>query len=168
VIARSLFLAILLSAQAAMADTSIETEKLRLDFDSTGQLRSAFACFPACTGDNARVQQFGDDGVIVFPRQGSAWQKSSSRTETHYLLSFSDGRGASMSWKIPLQGYLLELEAAGVGGLELRSGESFRPREAAGFGTWLEQARYALIRSVLDPDGETAASCRADAANGRG
>ena len=28
-----------------------------------------------------------------------------------------------------------------------RSGESFRPREAAGFGGWLEQSRYAILHA---------------------
>ena len=111
-----------------------------------GQLRSAFACFPACTGDRVRVQQFGDAGVIGFRAPGSGdWRKTEKRTESHYELSFENGSGASLQWRIPFEGYLLELEMKGVDGLDIRSGESFRPREAAGFGTWLEQSRYAVI-----------------------
>lgn len=133
-------------AAEAGANTQVTTDTLRLTFDDSGQLQAAFACFPVCTGENIRVQQFGDSGVIGFTaaRRG-AWTRTENHTDTHYELIFSQPAGASLSWKIPVKGYRLELEQNGPGRVKLSSGASFRPREAAGFGTWLEQSRYVVI-----------------------
>jgi YidC/Oxa1 family membrane protein insertase len=137
-------LALSLAVDAA-AETQVTTDSLRLTFDDAGQLKAAIACFPACTGEGARVQQFGDDGVIGFPSGGSgSWDRSETHSETHYELTFSKGL-ASLTWRIPVRGHRLELEQAGLSGVTLVSGESFRPREAAGFGNWLEQSRYVVI-----------------------
>ena len=132
-------------ASEAAAETQVTTDSLRLTFDDSGQLKAAIACFPACTGDRARVQQFGDSVVIGFGNRGGAWERTEHRTETHYELSFSQPGGASLTWRVPVRGYRLELEQVGISGVTLRSGESFRPREAAGFGNWLEQSRYVVI-----------------------
>jgi YidC/Oxa1 family membrane protein insertase len=131
-----------------MAETQVTTDSLRLTFDDAGQLQSAIACFPACAGENARIQQFGDSGVIGFQAARSGrWDRTESHTETHYELVFSQDSGASLTWRIPVRGYRLELEQTGITGVVLRSGESFRPRPAAGFGNWLEQSRYVVIHS---------------------
>jgi YidC/Oxa1 family membrane protein insertase len=86
------------------------------------------------------------------------------------VLEFTGPDGAAQSWRIPQRGYRLELELRSVPSLALRSGESFRPRDAAGFGGWLEQLRYLVIhagevRQVgLDeePDAEDAAGLATD------
>jgi YidC/Oxa1 family membrane protein insertase len=70
------------------------------------------------------------------------WTQVSNHSDTHFVLRFEHTSGALLSWKIPLSGYLLELEAEAAGPLLIHSGTSFRPREAAGFGGWLEQTRY--------------------------
>jgi YidC/Oxa1 family membrane protein insertase len=131
---------------AVVADTTVSTQSLRLTFDDRGNLESAIACFPACSGEQVRLQQFADDGMVTFGSSSSGrWTVSQQRLATLHELTFSGPEGARLTWRIPERGYLVELETAGVDGLSLRSGTSFRPREAAGFGNWLEQSRYAFI-----------------------
>ena len=130
----------------AEAATTVNTQTLRLTFDGQGNLESAIACFPACSGESVRLQQFADDGLIrIGPRAGGRWAVAENRSADHHELSFTGPDGSRLAWRIPQQGYRLELELATGAGLSIRSGPSFRPREAAGFGNWLEQSRYAII-----------------------
>ena len=132
----------------AMAETLVSTDTLRLGFDDSGRMQSAIACFPACSGENPRIQQFGDAAVIGFGDAGSGrWEKTENRTEEHYVLEFRNKSGASLTWRIPVHGYRVELEHYGVRQVTIHSGESFRPRESAGFGNWLEQSRYAVLHA---------------------
>jgi len=145
-----LFMAVLAlgSGADAMAETLINTDTLRLTFDDAGNLQSAIACFPACSGQGARIQQFGDSSIIGFGQESpGAWMRNQSRLETHYELQFNHASGASLIWRVPNHGYRVELDISGIRGMSVRSGASFRPRDAAGFGTWLEQSRYAIIDS---------------------
>ncbi|MFC1695597.1 membrane protein insertase YidC [Pseudomonadota bacterium] len=145
-----IFMALLaLSASAeAVAETGINTDSLRLTFDSAGNLQSALACFPACTGENARVQQFADASAIRMESAGKGrWTQSENSTQTHYELTFRQDSGASLTWRIPFHGYSVDLEHSGIESMTIQSGESFRPREAAGFGNWLEQSRYVILDS---------------------
>jgi YidC/Oxa1 family membrane protein insertase len=135
-----------LCANLAEAATTVNTQTLRLTFDGQGNLESAIACFPACSGDSVRLQQFADrDLVRIGPRAGGAWAVTEKALEAHHELSFTGPDGGRLTWRIPQQGYRVELELAGSTGLSIRSGEAFRPREAAGFGNWLEQSRYTVI-----------------------
>lgn len=158
-----LTLVLLAAATAAQAQTTITTETLRLTFDTRGNLATAIACFPACAGNEVRLQQFGDDTVVGFPgAEGGTWRLSERVDGDHRELLFEKAGGAVLRWRIPARGYRLEVEAHRVGAPLLRSGEPFRPREAAGFGDWLEQSRYVLIDGgdvrqigldeTLDPD----------------
>lgn len=135
-----------LASTQVLAQTVINTESLRLTFGENGDLQSAVACFPACKSENARVQQFGDDAVIEITRVGGGrWSRATSKTETHYELIYRQDSGASLTWRIPIHGFSVELEHSGISGITLLSGESFRPREASGFGNWLEQSRYVIL-----------------------
>jgi len=139
---------LLAAAGGAEAQSSITTQTLRLGFDASGNLQSAIACFPSCSGENTRIQQFGDASVIGFgPAAAGRWEQAEDETETHYEIRFERRDGAVLTWRIPFQGYRVELEATGLEQMSIRSGESFRPRDAAGFGNWLEQSRYAVIHS---------------------
>jgi len=131
----------------ASADTLVNTETLRLTFDDSGDLRSAIACFPSCSGESARVQQFADAAVISFEQAArGGWEKTETRTEEHHEIGFRND-SASLTWRIPIRGFRIELEHSGIGELSIQSGKSFRPRQAAGFGNWLEQSRYVAIHS---------------------
>ena len=65
----------LIACTDAMAETLVNTDTLRLTFDDLGSLQSAIACFPACSGENPRIQQFGDASVIGFGERKSALGK---------------------------------------------------------------------------------------------
>ena len=128
------------------AATTLETSHLRLTFDASGNLSTAIACFPACTGERVRVQQFASESVIAVEGGGPApAARSDQRRDVHHELRFTRPGGVSLTWKIPESGYRIGLELTGADALLMRSGEPFRPRPAAGFGNWLEQIRYLAI-----------------------
>ena len=142
----------LFSSAQAWAETSISTETLRLTFGASGELQSAIACFPSCSADEVRIQQFGGDGVVNTGGPGSgSWSQRREPGDGYVDLVFRHTSGVERSWRIPQRGYRLGLAMSDGGGLRIQSGDTFRPREAAGFGTWLEQARYV----VMDEDGVT-------------
>ena len=133
-------------SNAVQAAWEVSTDTLRLTFTDSGQLESAMACFPSCSDANTRLQQFADGGLIGFDEfTGGAWGRSVQQTDSEYRVRFEHSSGASAEWTVPARGYLLQLELDVPGDVSIRSGESFRPREAAGFGTWLEQSRYLVI-----------------------
>ena len=148
---RVLLLCLLLVASGfAHAAQQVTTESLRLTFSDSGALESAIACFPSCSAEHTRLQQFGDSGVVRFdPFTGGDWRFSGAQGEAHYDLRFEHSSGASVAWRVPVRGYRLELELDHPGAVTIESGASFRPRDAAGFGNWLEQSRYL----VMDADG---------------
>jgi len=131
---------------AIFAGSRIVTETLDLEFGPDGALNSATACFPGRNSPEASCVSFGSQGVIgpdVISDLGQGnWTQVSNNSDTHFELHFEHPSGVSLSWRIPLDGYLLELKAKAAGPLRIRSGPAFRPREAAGFGAWLEQSRY--------------------------
>ncbi len=133
---------ILAWSPAFSAGTRITTETLDLEFGPDGTLVSAEACFPSRAGPEASCGSFGSRGVIGHETGKTDWTQLANHSDTHFELVFEHDSGASLSWKIPLDGYLLELDRKGAGPLLIRSGAAFRPREAAGFGAWLEQSRY--------------------------
>ena len=143
------FLAVLLaliSCASAHAAKQVDTETLRLTFSDSGELQSALACFPSCSNEFTRVQQFSDQALVGFePFTAGAWSHSTQTTDTEYRLRFEHSSGAFAEWVVPARGYRVGLELDMPGAVSLRSGESFRPREAAGFGAWLEQSRYVVI-----------------------
>jgi len=145
-----LLIVLLVASGVAQAAQNVTTESLRLTFSDAGALESAIVCFPSCSAGHTRLQQFGDDGVVRFDDfTGGAWRFSGTQAEAHYTLRFDHSSGASVTWRVPVRGYRLELELDRPGAVTIASGASFRPRDAAGFGNWLEQSRYL----VLDADG---------------
>jgi len=128
------------------ADVTVTTETLRLTFDERGNLDSAIACFPACSGDEVRLQQFADEGLVTLDGLPAGnWSVHDNTVADRKELMFAGSDGVILTWRIPSRGYRIELELGGAEDLSIRSGASFRPRDASGFGNWLEQSRYALI-----------------------
>ena len=76
---------------------------------------------------------------------GGQWSHTVQRSASDYRLQFEHSSGARAEWIVPARGYRLGLEADVPGKVSIRSGESFRPRDAAGFGTWLESSRYVVV-----------------------
>ena len=128
--------------QATLADTRIVTETLDIQFAYDGSITSAIACFPSRSSEDASCGQFGDSEVIGHEGGGGSWKETPNHSDTHFELRFESLSGASVTWKIPLEGYVLEMRAEGLERFTMRSGPSLRPRDAAGFGGWLEQTRY--------------------------
>ena len=128
--------------QQTFADTRIVTETLDIQFGYDGSITSATACFPSRASENASCGQFGDSEVITHEGGGGSWKEIPNHTDSNFELRFESLSGAALTWKIPLSGYLLEVQAEGLDRFGLSSGLTFRPRDAAGFGGWLEQTRY--------------------------
>jgi len=127
---------------AVFAGTRIVTETLDLEFGADGTLESATSCFPSRSSPAASCGSFGTGVVIGHEIGNGKWTQISNHSDTHFKLRFEHASGASLNWKIPLSGYLLTLRTEAAGPLRIQSGASFRPRQAAGFGAWLEQTRY--------------------------
>jgi len=136
-----LFLAAI-CCQESLADTRIVTDALDLSFAYDGSLTSATACFPSHNSEDASCGQFADSGLIGHEGGGGSWKEIPNHSDSHFELRFESLSGASITWRVPLSGYLVELQTVGINQVSLNSGQSFRPREAAGFGGWLEQTRY--------------------------
>ena len=136
----------LCGAAGLQASQHVTTDTLRLAFAENGNLDSAIACFPSCSDENARLQQFADSGLVTFEEfTGGEWSSSVQQAAAEYRITFEHSSGASVGWTVPARGYRTELELDVPGDVTVRSGESFRPRESAGFGAWLEQSRYVTL-----------------------
>lgn len=130
----------------AGAEITVDTDTLRLTFGPSGSLESAIGCFPSCSDENTRIQQFGSGNIVVFEEfTAGSWSYFRSESSAGLELKFTHNSGASTTWTVPSRGYLLTLKVDRPGSFAIRSGESFRPRDAAGFGAWLEQSRYVII-----------------------
>jgi len=140
-----LFFLILACHPGLQANTRIVTEALDLEFAYDGTLESASACYPSRVAEGASCTQFADSDLAAFSGGGTSWKETPNHSDTHFELRFESLSGASVTWKIPLEGYLVDLKTVGLDRVTLASGEGFRPRDAAGFGNWLEQTRYVGI-----------------------
>ena len=127
------------------AEFWVETETLRLSFSEQGALQSAIACFPSCSSEHLRMRQFGSEGVIIPGGAGEEWSLQRQSGDVQYDLVFRNADGAERRWRIPRRGYRIGLSLSEPAALILRSGPAFRPRDAVGFGNWLEQSRYVVM-----------------------
>lgn len=168
-----LALCLLAIPATAWADFPVTTDSLELQFSDSGALVSAAACYPHCgPGDRdaepvKRTRFGGSEGeVIIHDLPSGDWTMTPEKHAGHQVLRFEHAEGASLTWRIPLEGYRLQLELAGkpgAAGLTIRSGADFRPPRSAGFGRWLELIRYIALeareadfggdRAALDEDG---------------
>ena len=157
---------VLAGCQEARADSRIVTETLDLQFAYDGSLASAIACYPSRSSKNASCGQYGGVEVIGHQGGGGSWKETPRHSDSYFELHFQSLSGASLTWKIPLTGYLIEFRAEGLNQASLGSGAEFRPRDAAGFGGWLEQTRYIGVSGTdvtqLGLDEEEQSSLAAD------
>jgi YidC/Oxa1 family membrane protein insertase len=137
-----LILFLLMCSPGLQADTRIVTDTLDLAFNAEGSLNSATACYPALGAVEASCMRFAESALVRLVGGGPDWIETSNQTDSQFELRFESPSGEAITWVIPLEGYLLNLSVTGVRAIELASGTDFRPREAAGFGNWLEQSRY--------------------------
>jgi YidC/Oxa1 family membrane protein insertase len=129
----------------AAAQTSIDTQSLRLQFSERGDLLFAQACFPSCSkaGAISRVLSAGQ-GMLVFDEDAApGWQSRRELNSGTTTLFFTDPSGKSeRRWHIPDEGWLIAVSSTGAAKATLTSGEAFRPLPSSGFGYLLEQSRY--------------------------
>ncbi|HEY5776807.1 MAG TPA: YidC/Oxa1 family insertase periplasmic-domain containing protein [Xanthomonadales bacterium] len=140
-------LGVLLSV-SAMAEVSVDTDSLRLQFNGRGDLLRAEACFPACSEHDAKVRLLSaGQGMLVFEAEETEEVQVSRITENSLTtLSFSDLSGAVLRrWQIPDKGWKISVTASAVSKAMLMSGEEFRPLPSSGFGDLLEQTRYLVF-----------------------
>ena len=85
----------------AHAEITVDTDTLRLTFGPSGSLESAIGCFPSCTDENTRIQQFGSSNVVEFePFTTGSWNHSRSESTAGLELKFTHGSGASTTWTV--------------------------------------------------------------------
>ena len=138
----------LMQSVSALAEVTVDTESLRLQFSEQGDLLRVEACFPACAGDgaNTRVLSSGQ-GMLVF-EQGNTrdLELQRDREGTSTILSFSDQAGqVKRRWQIPDKGWMLSVTSSDTTTVSLMSGKDFRPAPSSGFGYLLEQSRYLIF-----------------------
>ncbi len=142
-----LLVAGLILSVSAFAEISVDTGSMHLQFSDQGDLLRVEACFPACSGDGAKIRVLSaGQGMLVFDQgdsQGLQLEREYKNSTT--TLSFIDPAGRlSRRWQIPDQGWMISFNSADVATAALMSGEDFRPAPSSGFGYLLEQSRYLI------------------------
>ena len=138
----------LLLSVRAVADVTVDTQSLRLQFSERGDLLVARACFPDCSVRNLKTRRLsGEQGMLVFDHDDTAdMQFSREQGSSATTLSFMDLTGGQLRrWIIPDEGWLVSVESRGVVRAILTSGDDFRPLPSSGFGNLLEQTRYVFL-----------------------
>jgi len=138
------FLGLLLSA-SAVAEVTIITDSLRLQFSERGDLLRAEACFPGCSAVGSKTRLLSArQGMLVFEQDDIPdlqFSREFDRSTT--TLSFTDPSGSVVRrWLIPERGWMISVSSPAANKAKLMSGVDFRPVPSSGFGNLLEQVRY--------------------------
>lgn len=147
-VAGALFSFFLLFTGPLRADIPVDTESLQLRFSDYGDLVSARACLPTCGAPGAHEQEFTSyRGFISLNRDsGVVFEFERLNGDGSVQLVFTNlFTNEVRRWRIPHKGYGFGLEVSRHQDLSMASGESFLPREMAGFGGWLESLRYVTL-----------------------
>lgn len=135
----------LLLAAPAASDSRITTDNLELRFADNGDLLAARACLLTCEAGAIHERALESvEGLVRFATTTDV-QFTVERRETPEAIEvgFTSVDGAQQRrWRIPREGWRVELATAGVNELLIYGSTDFQPRDAAGFGAWLEQPRY--------------------------
>ena len=139
-----LVLSLLFSAPL-LADVTVNTESLNLQFGEAGDLLLAEACFPTCSDTGAKARLLSaTQGMLVFDQAATqGWQLEREAGESSTTLTFSNPTGhAVRRWTIPQNGWTISFSSSEAERASLTSGVAFRPFPSSGFGHLLEQSRY--------------------------
>jgi len=154
----------LLFSVSVLADVTIDTESLHLQFNGQGDLVLAEACFPICSMPTAKTRLLSaTQGMLVFDSATTQdWQLRRELNDATTTLLFTDPTGRLLRrWQIPEKGWMISVSASGAEKAVLTSGADFRPLPSSGFGNLLEQTRYLFfdgysVESIgLDETGQT-------------
>jgi len=137
----------LLFSAPVVAEVTVDTDSLRLQFSQRGDLLRVEACFPDCSRQDSQARLLSaGQGMLLFEQdnmpdlQFSRDFDSATATTT---LSFNDPSGTLVRrWLIPEKGWMLSVSSRGSDKASMMSGVDFRPRPSSGFGYLLEQSRY--------------------------
>ncbi|MFN2167534.1 MAG: hypothetical protein ACK2U9_14870, partial [Anaerolineae bacterium] len=135
-------------ALPAGAEVTAAGAQLQLRFADNGDLLEAVACLTSCAQAGAHRQLFGAATPVVAFTSFATEPFELERLERAdgVELRFEDAaNGSYRRWRIPAEGWRLELSVAGSERLDLDAGPALEPPEAYGFGVWLEQLRYVLF-----------------------
>ena len=142
-----LFALSLLFSVPVVAEVTVDTDSLRLQFSQRGDLLRVEACFPDCSAQGSKVRLLsGGQGMLLFEQDNMPDLQFSRDFDTATAttsLSFKDISGTLVrSWLIPEKGWMVSVSSRGSEEISLMSGVDFRPRPSSGFGYLLEQSRY--------------------------
>lgn len=138
----------LLFSVSTVADVTVESESLHLQFSERGDLLLVEACFPLCSKAGTKTLLLSaTQGMLVFDQDTPAkWQLERETNQSMTTLVFTDPSGnAVRRWIIPQKGWMISFSSSESGSARLTSGMAFRPSPSSGFGNLLEQTRYLLF-----------------------
>jgi len=152
VIVRSLWVWLLvfslLFSVSSLADVTVDSESLHLQFSERGDLLLVEACFPLCSKPGTKALLLSaTQGMLVFD-QGTPgeWQLERETSQSTTTLVFTDPSGNGVRrWVIPQKGWMISFDSSMSGTAHLASGMAFRPPPSSGIGSLLEQTRYLLF-----------------------
>lgn len=137
----------MLIMNSAVAEHTVTTRVLTLQFNERGDLIQAEACFPDCQTNRSKQRVFSSSkGVLVFnqpdmPRLN--FQESTENALT--IVRFFDAQSKILrQWEIPDEGWLVSVTSWGGTSASLAVDRTFLPQDISGFGYLLEQARYLI------------------------
>ena len=137
----------LLVSVSAVAEVTVDTDSLRLQFSQRGDLLRVEACFPDCSAQDSQARLLSSrQGMLLFDQDNMPdlqFSRDFDTTTTTMTLSFKDASGTLVRrWLIPEKGWMVSVSARGAEKATLMSGVDFRPSPSSGFGNLLEQSRY--------------------------
>ncbi len=138
----------LLQSVSAVADLTVDTESLHLQFNQQGDLLRVQACFPACADEGAKTRVLSaTQGMLVFGQdKATVLQLKREYNNATTTLSFSEPSGRLLHrWQVPDKGWMISVTSSGAETVNLMSGADFRPAPSSGFGYLLEQSRYIVF-----------------------
>jgi YidC/Oxa1 family membrane protein insertase len=138
----------LVQSGSVLAEISVDTESLHLQFSKQGDLLHVEACFPTCAEDGAKSRVLSPGQGMLVLEQGNSPGLRYERLDRDNVttLSFVDHSDQVLHrWRIPHEGWVISLESSGTDKVSLMSGVGFRPAPSSGFGYLLEQSRYLIF-----------------------
>ena len=149
-----LFALCLLFSVSVVAEVTVDTDSLRLQFSQRGDLLRVEACFPDCSQQDSQARLLSaGQGMLLFEQDNIPDLQFSRDFDTATAtttLSFKDPSGALVRrWLIPEKGWMVSVSSQGSEKLSLMSGVDFRPRPSSGFGYLLESKVVTCSSMVL-------------------
>ena len=121
----------LLFSVSAVADVTVDSESLHLQFSERGDLLLVEACFPQCSKPGTKdLLLSATQGMLIFNQNTPGdWHLERETTQSATSLVFTNPSGnAVRRWVIPHKGWMVSFDSNESGTARLTSGMAFRPR----------------------------------------